>query len=108
MELLYPEESYAIRGAIFDVYKQLGSGFLEEVYQECTGREFGLRQIPFEAQKVLRLSNKGVQIDKYYQPDFICYRKIIVELKAVKALAPEHEAQVQNYLKASGMRIGFG
>jgi GxxExxY protein len=106
-KVLCPDECYAIQGAVFDVYREMGCGFLEAVFQECLEREFRLRQLPFEAQKELVLSYKGEQLAKTYKPDFICYGKIIVELKAVKEIAPEHKAQLLNYLKATGMELGL-
>ena len=106
-KLLFPEESYAIQGAIFDVYHEMGCGFLEAVYQECLEKEFRWRQLPFEEQKDLVLSYKGEQLTQTYKPDFICYSKIIVELKAVKEIAPEHKAQMLNYLKATGLELGL-
>ena len=106
-ELLFKDECYAIQGAIFDVYREMGCGFLEAVYQECLEKEFRLRQLPFEAQKELVLSYKGEQLAQTYKPDFICYDKIIVELKAVKEIAAEHKAQLLNYLKATGLELGM-
>ena len=104
---MFKEESYAIQGAIFEVYREMGSGFLEPVYQECLGKELQRRGIPFRPQPELHLSYKGEPLDQTYQPDFICYGQIIVELKAVRELAPEHAAQVLNYLKATGMKLGL-
>ena len=101
-KVLFPEESYAIQGAIFDVYHEMGCGFLE-----CLEKEFRWRQLPFEEQKDLVLSYKGEQLVQTYKPDFICYSKIIVELKAVKEIAPEHKAQMLNYLKATGLELGL-
>jgi len=106
-ELLFKNECYAIQGAIFDVYREMGCGFLEAVYQECLEKEFRLRHLPFEAQKELLLSYKGEQLAQTYKPDFICYGKIIVELKAVKEIASEHKAQLLNYLKAIGLELGL-
>lgn len=106
-ELLYKEEAYAIQGAVFEVYREMGSGFLEAVYQECLAREFRLRGVPFTAQQELALAYKGEPLEQTYRPDFICYDSIIVELKAVKETAPEHQAQVFNYLKATGLRLGL-
>jgi GxxExxY protein len=106
-KVLFPEECYAIQGAVFDVYREMGCGFLEAVYQECLEREFRLRQLSFEAQKELVLSYKNEQLAQTYRPDFICYGKIIVELKAVKEIAPEHKAQLLNYLKATGLELGL-
>ena len=106
-KILYKEECYAIQGAIFEVYREMGCGFLETVYQECLERELTTRGIPFIAQPDLTLNYKGKSLKQTYKPDFICYEKIIVELKAVKEIAPEHKAQVINYLKATGMKIGL-
>ncbi len=105
--LLYKDECYHIQGAIFEVYREMGCGFLEAVYQECLEREFAARQIPFVAQKELTLVYKHQPLKQIYKPDFVCYEKIIVELKAVTANAPEHKAQLFNYLKASGLKLGL-
>ncbi|MFO1476484.1 MAG: GxxExxY protein [Verrucomicrobiota bacterium] len=107
MELLYGKETYAIIGACFEVYKEKGNGFVEPVYQECLGLEFGLRTVPSSAQSALRLEYKGVELKQRYIPDYICFEKIIVELKAVKELTDEHRAQVLNYLKATGLKLGL-
>jgi GxxExxY protein len=106
-ELLFKDECYAIQGAVFDVYREMGCGFLEAVYQECLEKEFRARQVPFEAQKELVLSYKGEVLSQTYRPDFICYGKIIVELKAIKEIASEHKAQLLNYLKATGLELGL-
>lgn len=105
--IIFKEESYAIQGAIFEVYREMGCGFLESVYQECLEKELRKRGIPFEAQKELQLFYKGESLRQIFKPDLICYGKIIIELKAVKELAPEHAAQVLNYLKATGMTLGL-
>jgi GxxExxY protein len=105
--ILFKEESYAIQGAIFEVYREMGCGFLESVYQECLELEFLERSIPFVAQQDLQLFYKGKKLRQKYIPDFICYDQVIVELKAVKEVAPEHKAQVINYLKASQLRLGL-
>jgi len=106
-EILFREESYAIQGAVFEVYRHMGCGFLEPVYQECVERELAARGIPFVAQPELRLWYKGQLLDKTYKPDFIVYEKILVELKALGQTTGEHEAQVLNYLKATGLRLGL-
>ena len=85
----------------------MGVGFLEAVYQECLALEFSSRSIPFSALKPLRLSYKGQVLQQVYQPDFVCFGQIIVELKAVQRLAPEHRAQVLNYLQATDLRLGL-
>jgi GxxExxY protein len=103
-KVLFREESYAIQGAVFDVYREMGSGFLEAVYQECLAIEFHRRHIPFEAQKSLSLAYKGEPLQQIYRADFVCYDAIVVELKVVKEIAAEHSAQVLNYLKATDLR----
>jgi GxxExxY protein len=103
----YADEVFGIQGAIFEVYRTLGAGFLEAVYQECLEIEFAARRIPFIAQRPLRLEYKGRSLRQGYTPDFVCVERVIVELKAVNALLPEHRAQTINYLRASGMRLGL-
>jgi GxxExxY protein len=105
--LLYERESYQILGACFEVYKEKGCGFLEAVYQECLAIEFGLQQIPFVPKPMLNLTYKGQPLLQRYTPDFICFNLIIIELKAATALCDEHRAQVHNYLRATGMRVGL-
>ena len=107
MEIIYKDEAYAIQGACFEVYKTLGSGFLEAVYQEALANELKLHNIPFQEQRELQLQYKGIPLKQTYKPDFICYGKIIVEIKAVSDIAPEHEAQLLNYLKITNMRLGL-
>lgn len=106
-DLKYEEESYRIRGSIFEVYREMGCGFLEAVYQECLEKELGKQGIPFVAQRELVLHYKGDRLEQIYKPDFICFEQIIVELKAVKELAGEHRAQVHNYLNATGLELGL-
>jgi GxxExxY protein len=105
--LLLPDEAFRIRGAIFEVYRTLGAGFLEAVYQEALAMEFETRQVPFAAMKSLTLNYKGRAMRQTYAPDFICFDQIIVELKAVREIAPEHRAQTFNYLRASGMKLAM-
>ncbi len=95
-ELLFKEESYKILGACFEVYREKGCGFLEPVYQECMEIELRLQGVPFQAQKPLELEYKGHPLRAKYEPDFLCYGRIVLELKAVKELADEHRAQVFN------------
>lgn len=106
-ELIYKDESYAIMGACFEVYKEMGPGFVEPVYQECLELELASRSIPFCAQQPLALDYKGTPLKHGYIPDLVCYDKIIVELKAVTSLTDEHRAQVFNYLRATGYRLGL-
>lgn len=105
--LIFENESYAIRGAAMDVYNNIGSGFLEAVYQECLEREFLERKIPFQSQVDLPIEYKGKLLTQLYRADFICYGSIIVELKAVKEIASEHKAQILNYLKATNLQLGL-
>lgn len=106
-DIIFKEECYQIQGAVFDVYREMGCGFLEDVYQECLEREFTLRGVPYQSQKRLTLFYKTRPLDKTYIPDFICYEKIIVELKALNEIVGEHHAQVLNYLKATGYKVGL-
>ena len=92
--LKYEQETYAIRGAIYEVYREMGCGFLEAVYQECMEKELAYRGIPFVAQPELDLTYKGERMLQTYKPDLICYGKVIVELKALRELVGEHKAQV--------------
>jgi len=106
-DLVYKEESYRIMGACFEVYKEKGCGFLEPVYQECMEIELAIQGIAFVPKRSLALSYKSRPLKSTYEPDFICFDKIILELKAVSALADEHRAQVLNYLNATGLRLGL-
>ncbi|MGB2868061.1 MAG: GxxExxY protein [Bacteroidota bacterium] len=106
-ELLYKEEVYSIVGAAIEVHKNLGPGYVEAIYQEAFEIELGLQDIPFNAESLLSVIYKGILLKKKYIPDFLCYGKIIVELKACKSLDEWAEAQILNYLKASGIRVGL-
>jgi GxxExxY protein len=106
-EILFREKSYKIMGAMFEVYKELGCGFLEPVYQECIELELGDQKVPFVAQVQLKLKYKHHPLRSKYIPDAICCDKIVLELKAVKQITDEHRAQVHNYLKATGYRLGI-
>ena len=106
-DLIYKDESFKIMGACFEVYNELGCGFLEPVYQECLEIELATQQIPFRAQEELQLRYKDHVLKQVYEPDFECWEKIIVEIKAVSELADVHRAQLQNYLKATGHRLGL-
>ncbi|KMQ51954.1 GTP-binding protein [Chitinispirillum alkaliphilum] len=107
MEIIYKDECFKIQGAIFEVYKEMGCGFLEAVYQECLEKELTLQGIPFISQQEVGLSFKGDRLKQTYKPDFICYGKIIVELKAVTEITKEHKAQLFNYLKATNLKLGL-
>ena len=107
MDLIYKEETYKIIGAAMEVHSILGSGFLEAVYQEALAIEFKIKGIPFKQEEKLKIKYKEQILSKYYEADFICYDKIIVETKAIKELSGIDEAQVINYLKATGFKIGL-
>lgn len=106
-EIIYKEESYRIMGACFEVYKEMGCGFLEPVYQECLELEFALQEVAFHPQQELTLRYKGQPLKQICIPDFLCMETIVLEIKALKELAPEHRAQVHNYLHATGYKLGL-
>ena len=106
-DLILREECYKIVGACFEVYKEKGCGFLEEVYQECLSLEMGNQEIPFEEQNEHTLSYKGRSLKKTYRSDFFCFGQVIVEVKAVEKLVDEHRSQVLNHLNATGAKLGL-
>jgi GxxExxY protein len=101
------ERTYKIIGAALEVHKVLGCGFLEAVYQEALGREFGIQEIPFRSQPTVEILYKGKPLSKTYQPDFVCFDEIIVEIKALGELSGIEEAQLINYLKATVLKVGL-
>ena len=105
--LFYQGESYKIRGALYAVHNELGCGFLERVYQDALEVEFRLRNIPYEREKSIQIVYKGEPLGEPYRADFVCYGKVIVELKSVYEILDVHRAQIINYLKATKMRLGF-
>ncbi|MGI6100434.1 MAG: GxxExxY protein [Kiritimatiellia bacterium] len=105
-ELILKDEVYAIVGAAIEVSNELGTGFLEAVYQEALAIELCSRRIPFTAQPTINIAYKGVALAKSYVPDFLCYDCIIVEIKAIKKLTSVEDAQLLNYLKATGKTAG--
>ena len=107
MSLLYPEESYKISGAIYEVHKELGPGLFERVYQEALEKEFKLQEIPYEREKEFVIKYKGELLEQKYIADFVCYGKIVLELKVVESLQPIHRAQVINYLSITGYKLGL-
>jgi len=107
MNLIYPEESYKIIGAAMEVHRELGCGFLEAVYHEALKIELEKKDIPFKYEANLNLSYKGIPLEKTYVADFVCYNKIIIEIKALNELHSIHEAQVINYLKATNYKLGL-
>ena len=106
-KIFLAEECFRIQGAIYEVYRELGSGFLESVYQECLEREFVHSRIPFESQRDLTLTYHGEKLTQRFRADFICFESVILEIKAVREIAPEHKAQILNYLKATGLKVGL-
>ena len=105
--LVHEEKTYAIIGACYEVHKHLGNGFLEAVYAEALTKELCTRKIQHEREKVLEIRYKDFILDKKYVADLICYDVIIVELKAISGLTPQNEAQLINYLKATGLKVGL-
>ena len=106
-DLLHGAEVFRIQGAIFEVSRTMGPGFLEGIYQECLALELAVRQIPFLATPKLSVCYKGKILRQTYSPDFICFESVIVELKAARDLVAEHRAQLLNYLRATGLRVGL-
>ncbi|MBR5726237.1 MAG: GxxExxY protein [Muribaculaceae bacterium] len=105
--LIYSDESYKIRGCMLEVHKELGPGFLEQVYQEALEYEFQKAGIPYKREVHLGIKYKDIILNKEYIADFICFDKIIVELKTVSDIAEIHKCQVLNYLKATGHQLGI-
>ena len=106
-EILYKEESYKIVGACMKVHRTLGAGFLEAVYQIALEKEFTLQNIPFSSQVKLPVFYEGESLGKYYVADFICYEKIVVEIKSASFISDPQEKQLINYLKATGKELGI-
>jgi GxxExxY protein len=105
-ELIFKDEVYQIVGAAIEVSKHLGCGFLEAVYQEALGLEFTEQKIPYVPQKRIQVMYKGIVLEKEYFADFFCFDQVIVEIKVVKQLTSIEEAQLLNYLKATGAPVG--
>ena len=105
--IIYPKESYDIIGCMMTVHSELGCGFLEKVYQEVLEREFTDKGIPFKREVNLKIYYKGTPLQQDYIADFVCYDKIIVELKAISKISDIEKAQVINYLKATGYELGI-
>ena len=101
------KRTYAIIGAAIEVHKELGCGFLEAVYQEALEREFRMQKIPFKSQPTVEIFYKDKPLAKTYQPDFICFDEVIVEIKALSVLSGTEEAQLINYLKAADLSVGL-
>jgi len=101
------QKTYAIIGAAMEVHKELGNGFLEAVYQEALEKEFTYQEIPYKSQPLVRIEYKGKPLKKTYEPDFICFDEVIVEIKAMDKLSGVEHAQIINYLKASMLKLGL-
>jgi GxxExxY protein len=101
------KRTYKIIGTALEVHKELGCGFLEAVYQEALEREFVIQRIPFKSQPVVEIGYKKELLSKTYQPDFVCYDEVIVEIKAISNLSGTEEAQLINYLKAAKFKVGL-
>ncbi|NRT15123.1 GxxExxY protein [Flavobacterium sp. 28A] len=106
-KIIYKEESYAIIGACMKVHRILGVGFLEAVYEEALGREFHILKIPFKRQLKLNLYYDGQKLKKQYRADFVCYDRIIVEIKAVAQMPIIFHSQLKNYLKCTKLELGI-
>lgn len=106
-DILYPDERYQIMGAVMAVYNEMGNGFIEPVYQDALELELKARGIPYSREQLINIQYKGQPIAHFYKADFVCYEKIIVELKAERTLAKGHYAQAINYLKATGLELAL-
>lgn len=106
VDLIYKDEVFAIVGCAMEVYNQLGTGFLESVYQEAMEIECSKKEIPYVSQKNLNIRYKDVTLNKQFTADLICYDCIVVELKALDRLSGKEQSQVIHYLKATGMKVG--
>lgn len=101
------QEGYDLVGAALEVYNEIGCGLLEEIYQQSLEIELKFREIPFDTKRQLNVFYKSQKLDKIYFPDLIVFDSIVVELKAVKEILPEHEAQLINYMKITKMDVGY-
>ena len=106
-EVLFKEQSFQIMGACFEVHNKMGGGFVEPVYQECLAIEMGLRGIPFAVKQQVELQYKDRILKQEFEPDFVCFEQIIIEIKAVTSLCDEHRAQVLNYLHVTRFKLGL-
>jgi GxxExxY protein len=106
-KLLFEEKSYKIIGACMTVHKELGSGFLESVYQEALEKQFIKENIPYQRQQKLHIIFNNEKLKKYFMADFVCYDSIILEIKSASFLHPDNSKQVINYLKATDFKVGL-
>jgi GxxExxY protein len=106
-DLLYRDDAYRLIGACLAVHKDKGHGFVEAIYQDALEIELELSGIPFERQRNFSIHYRDRPLKHTYKPDLIGFDKIIIELKAAKALNDEHRAQLLNYLKITGLQLGL-
>ena len=104
---MFENEGFALMGAAFEVHATIGGGMAEEIYQESLEIELRIRSIPFVSKAPLSASYKGQPLRKEYFPDIMVHGGIVTELKSVAKLLPEHEAQLLNYLRITGMKVGY-
>jgi GxxExxY protein len=104
---IYKDEGYKLMGAAFEVYNDRGYGLVEDIYQECLEIELELQSIPFRSKQELICFYKGRQLKKRFVPDLFVFGVLVVELKAVSTLAPEHEAQLINYMRLTRQPVGY-
>ena len=107
MKEIYKDEGYKFMGAAFEVYNEKGFGLAEEIYQECLEIELELRAIAFRSKQEPACFYKGRELKKRYIPDLYVFDCLVVELKAVAQLLPEHEAQLLNYLRITKQPVGY-
>jgi len=106
-KIQFDELSNKVIGCAIEVHRELGPGLLESAYEQCLAHELRLQNIPFELQRVMPVEYKGVLIDCGCRLDLLVDGKLIVELKAVAAIEPIHEAQILTYLKLAKRRTGL-
>ena len=106
-KLIFKDECYKIYGCIYNVNKNLGAGFLEAVYQEALAIEFKHAKIPFTIQQELEIQYEGIPLKSKYIADFVCYNKLLIEIKSVSKINNQHKAQLMNYLAATGFKLGL-
>lgn len=105
--LQYEQQTYQIIGSCMKVHQELGSGFLESVYQEAVEKTFSKNQVPYKRQQKIKIHFDGAELDKYFVADFVCFDKIILEIKACEYISKSHKDQLLNYLKSTKMEIGL-
>ena len=106
-KLILGDETFAVIGAAIEVHRVLGPGFLEKVYHEAMQLELSARGIPYEAERLIEIEYKEQKLRQKYLADLVCYEKVVVELKALKQLSGKENAQLLNYLRGTGLRVGL-